>query len=87
VCISPNKAVILSEALRRSIATEGFMARIRRTPAVLTLPKPLGAFQPSMPPYKSCGNHVMVTGAITKSSLQIGHLSDKRHRSHKTYVI
>ena len=32
---TPDKAVILSEALRRSIATEGFMARSRRTPAML----------------------------------------------------
>ena len=35
-CIqAPGKAVILSEALRRSIANRGFMARSRRTPAML----------------------------------------------------
>src|SRR5580693_10311888 len=32
---APDKAVILSEALRRSIVNRGFMARSRRTPAML----------------------------------------------------
>jgi hypothetical protein len=32
---APDKAVILSEALRRSIANRGLMARSRRTPAML----------------------------------------------------
>ena len=45
-CKPPNRVVILSEALRRSNRKEGFVARSRRTPAVLNLPVPPGAFQP-----------------------------------------
>jgi hypothetical protein len=44
-----DKAVILSEALRRSIVNKGLMARSRRTPGALTLPIPSVPFQPPKP--------------------------------------
>jgi hypothetical protein len=46
---TPNKAVILSEALRKSIANRGFIARSRRTPTALILRILLDPFRPSTP--------------------------------------